>query len=142
MTTELEKQFYKTFEIEPKYIDGCKLNDKYFADEQLQKEYKTLDDYMTFECPHQNEYCCSTCQYAYDCSEYPEITWRKLLEMICIMNKHIHKHNEYALCPVAGEKLEEVKNYMLRLLNFNQPLLEKTFIKEIQQLFKGGIKNV
>ena len=77
-----------------------------------------------------------------DCNEknrykYPEITDRKLLEMICIMNKHIHKHDEYALCPVAGENLEEVKNYMLRLFNVNQPLLEKNFIQEIRQLFKG-----
>ena len=68
---------------------------------------------------------------------YPEITDRKLLEMICIMNKHIHKNNENALCPIAGKSREEIKNYMLRLLNFNQPLLEKNFIKEIQQLFKG-----
>ena len=89
MTTELEQQFFKAFGIEPRYIDGCKLNDKYFADEQLQKEYKTLDDYMDFECPHQNEFCYSTCQYAYDCSEYPEITAEKLLELICILNKFV-----------------------------------------------------
>ncbi|MBE7084241.1 MAG: hypothetical protein E7373_06560 [Clostridiales bacterium] len=108
MTNELEEQFFRTFGIEPKIYktDG-----------------RDIDD---------NGDVCSW----YIEEVYPEITDRKLLEMICIMNKHIHKHNEYALCPVAGEILEEVKNHMLRLFNFNQPLLEKNFIQEIQQLFK------
>lgn len=109
MTTELEQEFFKVFGIKPIPLElyGNWLIKGSIAEND--KGEKVV---------------------------YPEITDRKLLEMICIMNKHIHKHNEIALCPIAGESREEIKNYMLRLLNFNQPLLEKIFIKEIQQLFK------
>ena len=122
MTTELEEQFYKTFGIEPKWKDKRVKNIKtYYTEEQAQ--------YLRETTKNRNIQLC-----------YPKITAEKLLEMICIMNKHIHKHNEFALCPVAGENLEEVKNYMLRLFNFNKTLLEKNFIQEIQQLFKEELK--
>ena len=110
MTTELEQEFFKVFGIEPKR--NC-----YWSN---------------ISCKDCNEDCVNF----YTKPKYPKITDHKLLEMICIMNKHIHKHNEESLCPIAGESRNEIKNYMLRLLNFNQPLLEKIFIKEIQQLFK------
>ena len=105
--TNIEQKFFKTFGIEPEYIDGCKLNDKYFTDKQLQKEYKTFDDYMTFKCPHQNEFCYSTCQYAYDCSEYPKITDRVLLKLICILND-FEGINVKAITP------EELKEELLK----------------------------
>ena len=102
MTTELEQEFYVTFGIEPKNKCGKDL---------------VYPNCLNPECGYDN------CIYYQ--IEYPEITAEKLLEMICIMNKHIHKHNENALCPIAGESYKEIKNYMLRLLNFSQPLLEK-----------------
>lgn len=124
MTTELEQEFFKTFEIKKLKYYWCKRFDR-----------TSIADCNGIKKP---EIHCAKCENGYIKEYYyPEITDSKLLEMICIMNKHIHKHNEFALCPVAGENLEEVKNYMLRLFNFNQPLLEKIFIQEIQQLFKG-----
>jgi hypothetical protein len=59
MTTELEQEFYKTFEIEP-----------------ISKWHKCKD------------YSCVCCDEYDNCSKrefiYPEITDRKLLKMICI----------------------------------------------------------
>lgn len=145
MTTELEQEFFKVFGVEPKYIDGCKLNDKYFADEQLQKEYETLDDYMTFECPHQNEYCYSTCQYAYDCSEYPEITDRKLLEMICVYNSF---QNDEASLFIPFD-INNVKDIALQVItkSIKDKSLNNYYCNDveklkanIQQLFKEELK--
>ncbi len=90
MTNELEKQFFDTFGIEPKYNDGCKLADKYWANEELADEYITFGNYMNSCCTHGDSGACfSTCEYAYDDVQYPQITDRILLELILI-----NMHNE------------------------------------------------
>lgn len=66
MTTELEKQFFSVFGIEPK------LND---CNWRCQKPSKLI--YM---CANNND-----CEY---CKEYPQITDRHYLELICILNKN------------------------------------------------------
>ena len=86
---EIEEKFYKCFDIKPKYYDACTLEDKYW-NEQLDNQYGTFDSYLSFECPHYDEGCYSTCEYAYDKVTYPEITDRILLELICIVNDLIH----------------------------------------------------
>lgn len=65
MTTELEKTFFDTFGIEPK------LND---CNWQCQKPSKLI--YM---CANNND-----CEH---CKEYPQITDRHYLELICLLNR-------------------------------------------------------
>lgn len=88
MTTELEQEFFKTFGIEPKCIDGCKVEDEYWDNEELANKYGTFDIYMDAKCGNQ-ENCTTLCKCAYTKEVYPEITDRILLELICILNKFI-----------------------------------------------------
>ena len=84
MTNELEKQFFSTFGIEPKYEDGtCDMDD---------------------ECRYTE---CSTCQRI-NKFNYPQITDRILLELICIDNQE----NVYKCRPLANN-VEELKTYIL-----------------------------
>jgi hypothetical protein len=85
MTTELEKEFFKVFGIEPKHQDACIVEDKYWQNEELANKYGTFDMYMNAKCGNQ-ENCTIQCSCAYTKEIYPEITDRKLLEMICIYN--------------------------------------------------------
>ena len=82
MTNELEKQFFDTFGIEPRYEDACTVEDKYWNNEELAKEYGTFDQYMNCKCGDQ-ENCTTECSCAYQKEVYPEITDRILLELIC-----------------------------------------------------------
>lgn len=69
MTNELEKQFFDTFGIEPKHIfRGCKLGAKYYAE---------ICDETT----------CNGCDEEIRKTEYPTITDRILLELICILTE-------------------------------------------------------
>ena len=83
MITELEKEFFKVFGIEPKHQDACIVEDKYWQNEELANKYGTFDMYMNAKCGNQ-ENCTTQCSCAYTKEIYPEITDRKLLEMICI----------------------------------------------------------
>ena len=83
---EIEEKFYKTFGIEPLYIDGCKLADRYWHNEELANEYGTFDQYMKIECPAKYQDCTDECKYAFDKGIYPEITDRILLELLALIN--------------------------------------------------------
>ena len=83
MTTDLEKQFFSTFGIEPKYEDACTVEDKYWNNEELANEYGTFDQYMNCKCGNQ-ENCTTECSCAYQKEIYPQITDRILLELICL----------------------------------------------------------
>lgn len=135
MTTKLEQQFFKVFGIEPEYNDGCKLADNYWYNDFLRSQYDTLDEYLAFNCPYQNDQCLSTCDFAYDDKQYPEITDRRLLELICI----------YPYVFICNPKnIEEFRTEILKRIIeiFNQSLLhqdEELAIKirhQVQQLFK------
>lgn len=85
MTTDIEKQFFDTFGIEPKYNDGCEISDRYWANEENADKYITFDNYMNTFCPESDSGACfATCPFAYYKEEYPQITDRILLELICI----------------------------------------------------------
>lgn len=86
MTTELEKQFFDTFGIEPRYEDACTVEDKYWNNEELANKYGTFDQYMNCKCGDQ-ENCTTECSCAYQKEIYPQITDHILLELIKILSK-------------------------------------------------------
>ena len=133
MTKELEKQFFDTFGIEPKHNDGCKLADKYWANKELADEYITFDNYMNSCCTHGDSGACfSTCEYAYDDVEYPQITDRILLELICILR------NSYY---VSGENIEVLKERVLSgciKFRYNLVTNNETIKQQVRTLFGGN----
>lgn len=96
MTTDLTKTFFDTFGIEPTHEDACKLADKYWGNEELAEKYYVFDRYIEKNCPIGGKECFSTCKYAYDNIEYPQITDRILLELICVHNTYLEA-NLYSL---------------------------------------------
>ena len=109
MTNELEKQFFDAFGIEQKYEDGtCDMDDK---------------------CRYTD---CNTCQRI-NKFNYPQITDRILLELICIDNQeNIYK------CRPSVDNVEELKTYILE--EFIR-LSELGLLKRAQQvrtLFEEG----
>lgn len=86
MTTELEKQFFDTFGIVPKYQDTCTVEEKYWNNEELANEYGTFDQYMNAKCGNQ-ENCTTQCSCAYQKEIYPQITDRQYLGLLAILNK-------------------------------------------------------
>lgn len=122
MATELEQEFYDTFGIEPKWKDKRVKNSKtYYTKEQA--------DYLRTTTKNRNIQLC-----------YPEITDRKLLKMICILN-------ETACEVLASENIEDLKNEILEtcIKVYNTPILTSdgdeydnyAIYDKIQQLFKG-----
>ena len=100
MTTQLEQEFYKAFEIPPATVEEYGSN--YFWDtiEIDGKRYTPIDD-------------------------------RKLLEMICILNKHYAENFQCATMLVGGTT-EKIKECILK-----DCIEQSQHIKsEIQQLFK------
>ena len=94
MTTDLEKKFFKVFDIKPKYQDTCTVEEKYWANEELANEYGTFDRYMDIKCGNQ-ENCTTECSCAYQKEIYPRITDRNYLELICLYTKEIRSFTCY-----------------------------------------------
>ena len=115
MTSELEQEFFKAFEIDeqcicpyfPEYMEnGCEICIKYFQGKK--------------DCNEKNQY------------KYPEITTEKLLPMICILNKH-YAENFQCATMLVGDTIEKIKECVLK-----DCIEQSQHIKtEIQQLFKG-----
>ena len=82
MTNELEKQFFDTFGIEPRG-KKCTCDVKDFA-----------------KC---TTYYCTSCEKALK-KDYPQITDRILLELICILNPY---------CYSGGENIQHLKESVL-----------------------------
>ena len=106
MTTELEEQFFKVFGVEKKC--QCK-NFINYAD--------------CFRIPT-------------ECKEYnyPEISDRKLLEMICIFSQHCNfgRWNKYAM-----HSIDDFKYIMLsQLIEYQNKRYTYGIKEKIQQLFK------
>ena len=106
MTTDLEKLFFDTFGIEPKYKDACELADEYWNNEHLANEYGFFDNYMLCKgCTEHIEGCTDECRHAYCKTIYPQITDRILLELRGLSN---HKtYEEY-----KAEELKKVISIM------------------------------
>lgn len=122
MTTELEEQFFKKFGIEPECVRGC--GQYYF-------ENGNIDAWNVFDCKNSD---CSKCEHDKSIWRYPEITDRKLLEMICILNKEaIYGYSDWGGNFIIGETVQELKESILTDCIENK---SKIF-NQIQQLFKG-----
>lgn len=111
MTTELEEQFFKTFGIKP------------FCDLPCNKRGVECTD---------NTYCGN---------KYPEITDRRLLEMVCLV-ADIHNYSGDVF-DIEQNSINELKKFILRfLINYMKTEHTDTFYKNdevkicIQQLFK------
>ena len=128
MTNELERHFFSTCGIEPRYEDACTVEDKYWNDEELANEYGTFDQYMNCECGNP-EYCTTECSCAYQREVYPQITDRILLELILI---NMHKEDLFG-CP---ETIEELKDNTLKQIveTYNKFSTCVTYDGEYQQM--------
>ncbi len=138
MTTELEQEFFKMFGIEPKHIDNCKIADEYWNNEELANKYFTFERYMKSHCPEMDKACYSTCKYAYNLEKYPEITDRRLLQMICLLAQY--RMNEAEFYKIKTSSIVILKNYVLGdCIDILRYLCNKEDFKhQIQQLFKEG----
>lgn len=136
MTTDIEKQFFEAFGIEPKYNNGCEISDRYWANEKNADKYITFDNYMNTFCPESDSGACFvTCPFAYDKEEYPEITDRILLELICILNSVSVELKSECIKDLKQEILGEMKI----LLEYAPNEETEEFIKQqVQSLFKEG----
>ena len=125
MTSDLEKQFFETFGIEPKMLCDC--------------EFKNLYDfrieYGQDVCIHmdEGENPCQKCELAAQKHPlYPEITDRRLLELICICCGTYFRGfsiSERAI-DLLSLKVEVLRHLMDYRGNFDK--------REIQQLFAEG----
>ena len=112
MTNELEKTFFDTFGIEPRYEDACTVEDKYWNNEELANEYGTFDQYMNCKCGDQ-ENCTTECSCAYQREVYPAISDHILLKLICILTRF---YGELVLeqCLDVKDLKEQVLNIFIR----------------------------
>ena len=86
MTTDLEKQFFDTFGIEPKQEDACELADEYWNNEHLANAYGVFDNYMeAMGCPMNKDGCTDECRHAYCKTIYPQVTDHHYLLMLAYL---------------------------------------------------------
>lgn len=123
MTTELEEQFFKVFGIESKW------------------QYKVQQFCHFYYCDKkailENAYLFKerkTCKVKGVKKAYPEITDRRLLEMICIFSQHCNfgRWNKYAM-----HSIDDFKYIMLsQLIEYQNKRYTYGIKEKIQQLFK------
>lgn len=126
---EIEEKFFKTFGIKPHYIDGCKLADRYWHNEELANEYGTFDQYMKIECPAKYQDCTDECKYAFDKEIYPEITDRILLELIILLSIK------------TVVQIDDVQNYKYLKNNILRCCIDLMEAKEINVNAKQQLKH-
>ena len=123
MTNELEKQFFDTFGIEPKWkseqCDG-------WLRTTAEAYFTNLEEAKKFGIVFQEE------------PEYPQISDRILLELICIVNKYL---DEGFWAENMTELKEEVlKNCLLAVntTDYGVAGYEESFKHQVQALFGGN----
>ena len=116
MTNELEKQFFDTFGIEPKYEShacdgwGRTVEVKYFTDKKEADKFG-----MVLSEP-----------------KYPTITDRHLLELVCILSKY--QKDRGSLLEINEISLNEVKEEILEMLIYRVDGCKH----QVRALFKEG----
>ena len=150
MANELEKHFFSTFGIEPRYEDACTVEDKYWNNEELANEYGTFDQYMNCKCGDQ-ENCITECSCAYQRETYPEITDRILLKLMELLMKQqatkFYYNDEYLFSskllggnrPICN-KVKNLRELVLKTANCLggfAPLKDK-MLKQVRTLFEEG----
>ena len=117
MTTDIEKQFFETFGIETKKrFRGCKLGAKFYS--EICKEP------------------CKGCENEISKTEYPQITDRILLELICILG-----NTNYFLITDEGLPIDVdgLKKSILHSLTLQAKLSKNEGLKQqVQSLFKDN----
>lgn len=134
MTTELEQEFFKVFGVEPKMLCNC--------------EFKNLYDYRI-------EYGSDVCDYTESkikepckvCKKakqkvplYPEITDRKLLQLLCIYND-MQGCVETCITPCKYEDAKEMilstlVNERFAMIDCDKGTYMDVMTKQIQKLFE------
>ena len=138
MTTELEKQFFETFKISKRKICNhhnckCPLFDASCIKSACPKQ-KVLQEIPT-------GYGTKNCSLIVE--EYPQITDRQYLELICVSNKELIKRFD-----VSGSDLESIKSNILskciKDYNFYSNTLCETYNRlaenfkhQVQAIFEG-----
>jgi hypothetical protein len=139
---EIEKM-YENAGIKPTHYDACVLEDKYWNNEELANQYGTFDSYLSFECPHYDDGCYSTCDYAYDKDYYPPFTAEKQLEITkFLLKKAVYydvKDDKYWFyyeeCESAGYKpFDEAIAHFINKLWQDLTEEEKMSIKNILEI--------
>ena len=112
MPTDLEKQFFDTFGIEPygKYYN-CTLN--------LEGSCKP-------------EKSCCICEYSEEVYFYPQITDKRYLELICVLTK------SKAMLPIiCSENTQDLKDEILWDLIKAYTQFKKEIKHQVQAIFEG-----
>ena len=127
MTNELEKQFFDTFGIKPKYKG-------YSNTEELStggvipcgniKYFNTIE-----EMDKANYWCFNMWELGEEDKEYPQITDHILLELICIAN------HEDVYIELVGTDVETMKNNLLENFIHFKRIVPK---HQVQALFEEG----
>ena len=125
MTNELEKQFFDTFGIEPKWkseqCDG-------WMRTTAEAYFTNLEEAKKFGIVFQEE------------PEYPQIIDRILLELICIKNKEL-----ISIVQVKGKNLEELKSYILQMCIKGYTKYSNSSLSEYRELadnFKHQVRTL
>ena len=137
MTTEIEKQFFDTFKIKPKYT--YLVSDMFYTSNSHSYEATKNDLIEYFEGKN-----CGRYKVMEVYKSYPRITDHILLELMCIRCKEL-----ISIIKVKGDNQKELKNYILKLCiedyTFYSKTSEKTYNKlannfkyQVRTLFKEG----
>ena len=121
MTNELEKQFFDTFGIEKVTTYSC-------------YEYYTYERGIDIWGEHCEKYLkdggeCDNCDKKAFIQEYPQITDRILLELICI-------HIKYLTFGILSHNVEKLKNEILTDLRIKKDV--GNIYNEVRTLFEEG----
>ena len=136
MTNELEKQFFDTFGIEPKFKG-------YSNTEELStggvipcgniKYFNTIE-----EMDKANHWCFNMWELEEEDKEYPQITDRILLELICIWNQSCVYFEDF-IAPINCKKVTEtVLEYFVDLENYEFTINEQEIKHQVRTLFEEG----
>lgn len=130
MITELEQEFFKVFGIKPYCVRSCTAC--YLE--------QGIDAWEKFNCENTD---CDKCEHDKSIWEYPEITDRKLLNMICLIADICNYSGD--VFDIEQNSINELKKFILHfLINYMKTEHTDTFYKNdevkicVQQLFKEG----
>ena len=138
MTTELEKQFFETFGIPKIYKTTINIGDLDINLKEIQaptlKELYEIAKY-DFTTPIYFSWFKRSKRWSED---YPQITDRHYLELICFNNRHYVTLDDL-ICPKNIETIKE--SVLKKFIERNKVCVEEGYsgfcVKAVQELFKG-----
>ena len=138
MTTELEKEFFDTFGIDPKEIITCVIEEDWLNDYHL-KTWYPISEWMKNNAPCKGEKECSNKCNCYQVkNKYPQITDRHYLELYCTLCDafnilHVVQH------PAFTFRVKDFKECVLKDLIMVNTFYESEYVKhKVQQLFSSN----